>query len=103
MDNAEKLKNIQLKINELIDSETKKECSKQNDIQQQNNMKQLEYLVDKINKCDSREFRTGYGVKNIKDVFNLFLKTVKKQNEKINMLEENLSENYKPGNPFDLI
>ena len=102
MNNAEKLKNIQLQINELIDSETKKEYSKQNDIQQ-NNMKQLEYLVDKINKQDSREFSTGYGVKNIKDVFNLFLKTVKKQNEKINILEENLSENYKPSNPFDLI
>ena len=102
MDNAEKLKNIQLQINELIDSETKKERSKQNDIQQ-NNMKQLEYLVDKINNLGVSEFSTGYGVKNIKDVFNLFLKTVKKQNEKINMLEENLSENYKPCNPFDLI
>ena len=97
----EKLKNIQLQINELIYNETKKEYVEQNDI-----IQQLEYLVSKINNLGVYEFSTGYGVKNVKNMFNLFLKTLKTQNEKINILEEkvkNLSGNHKSSNPFDLI
>ncbi len=99
MSKIEKLKLIMLQINELIDDNTRNEIDKKDD-----NILELEQLISNVNNCDSYELQTGYGSKNIKNVFNSLLCVIKKQNQRISELEKQIiNQKYKSNNPFDLV
>ena len=99
MSQSEKLKIIMLQINELIDDNTRNEIDKKD-----NNILELEQLISNVNNYDSYELQTGYGSKNIKNVFNSLLCVIKKQNQRILQLEKQIiNQKGKSNNPFDLV
>jgi len=57
------------------------------------NIKNFEKLVDKIDNYTVHDWNTGYGIKNKKDALNILLEIILEQNKRISKLEEIINSN----------
>ena len=57
------------------------------------NIKNFEKLVDKIDNYTVHDWNTGYGIKNKKDALNILFEIILEQNKRISKLEEIINSN----------
>ncbi len=82
MQNLEKLNNIQIVINELINN------IKTNDVPNKDeNIKIIENKIKLYTEDSSSYFSTSYNIYNLKQILNLLMKTIIQQNKRIIKLE----------------
>ena len=82
MQNLEKLNNIQIVINKLINN------IKTNDIQNKDeNIKIIENKIKLYTQDSSAYFSTSYNIYNLKQILNLLMKIIIQQNKRILKLE----------------
>ena len=82
MQNLEKLNNIQIVINELINN------IKTNDIQNKDeNIKIIENKIKLYTQDSPAYFSTSYNIYNLKQILNLLMKIIIQQNKRILKLE----------------